>query len=448
MCTYINDPMNGACLMCGAGAELATATGRDILRRRDLERTEHEAWGPRPDGEDGTLEDGDNIDARAANTDSTTIPNSSSTSTITNDSNQTLDLKPGDTRSLPPPAGSILADPAMLGQWRGIEGAVNSCASDALIFALFAGTAAFDWLLDRAPPAAASPASASDAAGAPPPTTHSTGSGDPLATLCGIVRELRSRFFVDARAVVRLRTELIAAGLMRADSEEKDVEEVLTSITALAARDALVAHGLRVLRRSEADWTGDDPLSDGFLYTIFPTSEMWARAGAAGPRWACLQDLIVDSLRGSDLWLEDVPEVLAVMLPRSGEGRTFDCIVPSGTIDLEAALVDSALDGRMSLRSIVCIESSHYVAYARFDARGGGGGETGNESAATGGEWALMDSMADRLGECANVPRVTHVPGFAKGIAGIEAAKKLERTEPLFRRCLRDAYFCVYVKGV
>lgn len=55
---------------------------------------------------------------------------------------------------------------------------------------------------------------------------------------------------------------------------------------------------------------------------------------------------------------------------------------------------------RLRLSAVMCIEKSHYVAFARKTQVG------------VGYEWLFFDSMSDRVGNNYNIPSVTRVPNF------------------------------------
>ncbi|XP_033125269.1 ubiquitin carboxyl-terminal hydrolase CYLD-like, partial [Anneissia japonica] len=89
----------------------------------------------------------------------------------------------------------------------------------------------------------------------------------------------------------------------------------------------------------------------------------------------------------------------------------------------------------MELFAVVCIETSHYVAFVKA-------GEKADS------QWLFFDSMADRIGDFDgyNIPKITPLPDFQSWIENPKAYEHIsdrELKEPL-RRLLCDAYMCFY----
>ena len=63
---------------------------------------------------------------------------------------------------------------------------------------------------------------------------------------------------------------------------------------------------------------------------------------------------------------------------------------------------------KMSLFAVLCIETSHYVAFVRCETRG------------RPDRWVFFDSMSDRINNRTNVPSVTTVPDFEKWLSEAE----------------------------
>lgn len=92
---------------------------------------------------------------------------------------------------------------------------------------------------------------------------------------------------------------------------------------------------------------------------------------------------------------------------------------------------------KMDLFAVVCIETSHYVAFVKC----------GMEKDAP---WCFFDSMADRKGERNgyNIPAVTRCPEalewLSKSPEEIIAAKERGEMPEKVRRLLGDGYLCMY----
>ncbi|XP_026515498.1 ubiquitin carboxyl-terminal hydrolase CYLD-like [Terrapene carolina triunguis] len=89
----------------------------------------------------------------------------------------------------------------------------------------------------------------------------------------------------------------------------------------------------------------------------------------------------------------------------------------------------------MQLYAALCIQTSHYVAFARHGPRRG--------------QWLFFDSMADRQGgqNGFNIPRVTPCPEVADYLEmSPEELQVLDPKSlpPCARRLLCDAYMCLY----
>ncbi|XP_071959312.1 uncharacterized protein [Antedon mediterranea] len=96
---------------------------------------------------------------------------------------------------------------------------------------------------------------------------------------------------------------------------------------------------------------------------------------------------------------------------------------------------DAISTEKMELFAVVCIETSHYVAFVK----------SGEEKHS---KWLFFDSMADRIGDQDgfNIPKITELPHFRDWIEHPEKHEHLsdkELEEPL-RRLLCDAYMCFY----
>ncbi|XP_071823931.1 uncharacterized protein [Apostichopus japonicus] len=90
---------------------------------------------------------------------------------------------------------------------------------------------------------------------------------------------------------------------------------------------------------------------------------------------------------------------------------------------------------RMELFSVVCIETSHYVAFVKT---GSGDGE----------QWVFFDSMADRQGDQHgyNIPEVAHLKNFRQQMESDSLRRDMKRHDfsKYLKRLLSDAYICFY----
>ncbi|XP_071823939.1 uncharacterized protein [Apostichopus japonicus] len=90
---------------------------------------------------------------------------------------------------------------------------------------------------------------------------------------------------------------------------------------------------------------------------------------------------------------------------------------------------------RMELFSVVCIETSHYVAFVKT---GSGDGE----------QWVFFDSMADRQGDQHgyNIPEVVHLKNFRQQMESDSLRRDMKRHDfsKYLKRLLSDAYICFY----
>uniref|UniRef100_A0A8C0IWG9 ubiquitinyl hydrolase 1 n=1 Tax=Chelonoidis abingdonii TaxID=106734 RepID=A0A8C0IWG9_CHEAB len=352
----------------------------------------------------------------------------------------------------------------LIGWKKGIQGHCNSCYLDATLFCMFAFSSVLDSLLLR-------PADKND--GASYEETR-----DLLRTEI-IVNPLRKHGYVCATKVMSLRRVLEAAGHSPGfTSEEKDPEEFLTLLFRV-----LKVEPLFKIRSADKDPQGC------IFYQIF----MEGSAGGARRGVPTVQQLLEGSLAAGDLkfteekqcgggwpWgagaVTDTPPT-ALAAPREccicqalalsecpqcfgdpsiGAGSTRQycalccqqvhrhrarrshrpralCLPP----ELEHLPPPPGPLPRqtMQLYATLCIQTSHYVAFARHGPHRG--------------QWLFFDSMADRQGgqNGFNIPQVTPCPEVADYLEmSPEELQVLDPKclPPCARRLLCDAYMCLY----
>uniref|UniRef100_A0A8C3PEF0 ubiquitinyl hydrolase 1 n=1 Tax=Chrysemys picta bellii TaxID=8478 RepID=A0A8C3PEF0_CHRPI len=267
----------------------------------------------------------------------------------------------------------------LTGWKKGIQGHCNSCYLDATLFCMFAFSSVLDSLLLR-------PADKNDGA-----TYEET--RDLLRT--EIVNPLRKHGYVCATKVMSLRRVLEEAGHSPGfTSEEKG--------------GGGGGWGGEWGRRSRGAGKGDP--QGCIFYQIF----MEGSAGGAGRGVPTVQQLLEGSLAAGDLKFTEAPSCLILQMPRNG--KYYKAFVP--TLECPQCYGDPSIGagstrqyctlccqqvppaGRrlehlpplpgplprqtMQLYAALCIQTSHYVAFARHGPHRG--------------QWLFFDSMADRQG--------------------------------------------------
>ncbi|CAI4229137.1 unnamed protein product [Auanema sp. JU1783] len=365
----------------------------------------------------------------------------------------------------------------LLGRMKGIQGHRNSCYIDATLYAMFVQTTAFDFLLER-------------------PTQR----GDVpqyfefVRVLSSeIVYPLRKFHYVRADHIMRLRQLLseILPHIKGLTNEEKDPEEVLGEVfrTILKAKPFLEIINLK-----------DNKIDRTYLCPLIV--EDW-QGGVA-----TTQHLLERSMKGAGVKFVFPPKLLILQLPRYGQQKVFDKILPLERIDItglvhnavqqcfscnkpaegmcpecflckrvfltevsfcvncfkknhlnagegdhhmrefypSARPVKKAHVHKMTLSAVLCIETSHYVAFVRH---------------ASTGRWLFFDSMADRegLSEGFNVPKVSECEKMSWWLssAGWDKLRMADQIgctntlfgkgsdmDPLVTRLLSDSYICFY----
>ncbi|XP_050670292.1 ubiquitin carboxyl-terminal hydrolase CYLD isoform X2 [Leptidea sinapis] len=347
----------------------------------------------------------------------------------------------------------------LAGKNRGIQGHHNSCYLDATLFAMFTFTSVFDALLYRPPEPEDSP--------------HYSEVQRVLRE--EIVNPLRRHGYVRADRVMKLRTLLERlSDVPGLTSEEKDPEEFL---------NGLVAQLLRAepfLKLSSGQ--------ESYCYQLFVEKDERVTLPT-------VQQLLEQSFATSGVKLSEVPAAFIIQMPRFGKNyKVYQRVLPSPLLDVTdlieglprqcsvcgglarwecracadgAALESGALCASclrvahatrpthqatplkiceeysnilescpvprvyMELFAVLCIETSHYVAFVK----------TG---VAHDAPWCFFDSMADRKGE-RNGYNIPEIVSIAELGAWLTEHAALDRSLPASaKRLLSDAYMCFY----
>lgn len=365
---------------------------------------------------------------------------------------------------IPPPSR---IDFECIGMNRGIQGHHNSCYMDSTLFAMFAYCDVFDVALHRKP------------------RKNALKDYQEVQRLLkeNIVNPLRKNGYVSQRSVMRLRKILekhaTMGGFM---TEEKDPEELVV----LLFEKVLNLEPFVKLRTLNGD------VNNSLLYQIFPP-EIDRTHGPPS-----LQTLLELSLLESGLFLDEIPSVLALQMPRFGQQKMFERIFINPQLDLtdlikrmrfcgiceKAAvylckdchknerlraegfhflckdcfksmhlhtsrqkhepaemkiknkqIVESKLHCQLELFAVVCINTSHYVAFVKC-----------------GDQWVFFDSMADREGNDEagyNIPEITPLTELQDYLDGTFDFKKLKKkmhdgVNDKLLRFFDDPSLCLY----
>ncbi|XP_040568513.1 ubiquitin carboxyl-terminal hydrolase CYLD [Lepeophtheirus salmonis] len=388
------------------------------------------------------------------------------------DSNADESFSSGDFGHLDCPSVSGMIHPmglkefySIIGRNRGIQGFNNSCYLDSTIFAMFSFTSAFDFLLNR------------------PPNSEDIREYTELQRVLkeDIVNPLRKNFFVRADKVMKLRKFLDSlSNVQGLTSEEKDPEELLNSLLCQTLKADPFLH-----------------LSSGQTSHYY---QLFVERDEFRTNYPTVQELFEQSFFTSDVKLKRVPSVLILQMPRFGrQFKVYDKIRPTQALDVTdiiecahrqcticgcmAALecrscfrqhgngLDSTAFCRnchkrthshknrdhvarnlklpesmttnntcnrlfMKLFAVLCIETSHYVTFAKC-----GDGKLA--------QWCLFDSMADRKGEANgyNIPEVSRASNLGDYLRNSEKSDESENEKslsPHVKRLLCDGYMYFY----
>ncbi|KAF1761289.1 hypothetical protein GCK72_009544 [Caenorhabditis remanei] len=360
----------------------------------------------------------------------------------------------------------------LVGRQKGIQGYCNSCYLDATLYAMFVQTTFFDFLLEK------SIKGSEKAAQFQKILAHE------------IVFPLRKVHYVRADHVMKLRKLLaeLMPHVTGLTNEEKDPEEILGFIF------SEVFHAEPFIKL-----IGQNHVKDS-QYLVPIVVDDW-QGGAATS-----QHLLERHMRSAQVTFAKPPPVLIMQLPRYGQQKVFDKILPLETIDITpfvagavpacticgacsevfcptcfltrrvfyseiifcrkcfhhshllpeiqdhqsrdlfppAKPIKKPHSHKMVLSAVLCIETSHYVAYVRSASN----------------QWMFFDSMADREGlsdgfnvpvvrECGNMSDWLSLQGWnrlkdADETGQIKAMFGKTVLDPLVGRLLSDSYICFY----
>lgn len=356
----------------------------------------------------------------------------------------------------------------IVGTFRGIQGHLNSCYMDSTLFGMFAFNNAFDPLFLR--------------------KNEDTTKGDTaeLILKTRIVCPLRKANFVRCDQVMMLREALEKAGVISGlTTNEKDPEEFLK---------VLLQHVLRAEPYIHLKNLDTLQIEREYIYQIFS----FKKEDVALPT---VQFLLEHSFKEHHILLESIPHLLILQMPRFGKDfKVYPRIFPSLKLNL-SNLTSSTYDPKcifckndasyrcpncedekiyfytnvfvyycerccciaheqrkehkptemsvrksnfnapiseMELIAVVCIETSHYVCFAKCH-----------------NEWVLFDSMANRevvpMGE-RNIPQVTKLPDLNYWLNDPKRLKdwmssdqtKKNKIPASVDRITKDNYLCFY----
>ncbi|CAH0748814.1 unnamed protein product [Diatraea saccharalis] len=352
----------------------------------------------------------------------------------------------------------------LAGKNRGIQGHHNSCYLDATLFAMFTFTSVFDALLYRPPEAEDSP--------------HYSEVQRVLRE--EIVNPLRRHGYVRADRVMKLRTLLERlSDVPGLTCEEKDPEEFLNGLVAqllraepflkLSSGQESYCYQLFVEKDEHVSLpTVQQLLEQSFATSGVKLSEVPAAFIIQMPRFGKQYKLYQQVLPSPLLDVTDLIEGLPRQCTVCGGLARWECgsCAGSGGGALEGgALCTSCLRLAhatrphhkatpltvceefvnvletypvprvyMELFAVLCIETSHYVAFVKAG--------VGHDA-----PWCFFDSMADRKGERNgyNIPEIVSIEELGAWL-GEEGARTSHSTpsSPHASRLLADAYMCFY----
>ncbi|XP_063239816.1 ubiquitin carboxyl-terminal hydrolase CYLD [Bacillus rossius redtenbacheri] len=359
---------------------------------------------------------------------------------------------------------------AICGKNRGIQGHHNSCYLDATLFSMFTFTSVFDGLLFR------------------PRGRDDSAHYDEVQRVLReeIVNPLRANLYVRADRVMKLRTLLEnLSSVSGLTSEEKDPEEFLNSLVAqtlraepllkLSSGQEAYHYQLFVEKDERVKFPSvQQLLEQSFLVSGIKLKEVPSCLIIQMPRFGksfkMYQRILPSQLLDVTDIIEDSPRQCVVCgkpadyeckecYGQCGAGleSTAFCVVCLQTVHGHQRrashswrplkvpaefriLQDHCAVPRlfMELFAVVCIETSHYVAFVKC----GGGHDA---------PWCFFDSMADRKGERNgyNIPEVVPCPGLPlwlseEGGRSLEGVGDDRQLPEHARRLLCDAYMCMY----
>ncbi|XP_053960106.1 ubiquitin carboxyl-terminal hydrolase CYLD isoform X1 [Anastrepha ludens] len=359
------------------------------------------------------------------------------------------------------------------GKFKGIQGHHNSCYLDATLFSMFTFTSVFDSLLFR------------------PPEADDIASYTEVQKVLReeIVNPLRKNVFVRADRVMKLRQLLDKlSSVSGLTSEEKDPEEFLNSLLAQIMR---VEPFLKLSSGQDAYFyqlfvEKDERLCFPTVQQLFEQSFhssdiklkevpscLIIQMPRFGKNFKMYPRILPSQLLDVTDIIEDSPRQCSVCgklaeyecrdcygVLQSGVGleSTAFCLKCRDTVHLHARRTNHnpkklsvPQDFRimaehmnvprlyMELFAVVCIETSHYVAFVKA----GSGPDA---------PWCFFDSMADRKGEKNgyNIPEMITVPDLPLWLSeeGARAVNETSTNDKMLpehaKRLFCDAYMCMY----
>lgn len=362
---------------------------------------------------------------------------------------------------------------AVCGKYRGIQGHHNSCYLDATLFAMFTYTSVFDSVLFR------------------PRTVGDVPRYEEVQRVLReeIVNPLRQNLYVRADRVMRLRKLLDElSSVPGLTSEEKDPEEFLHSLLAqilkaepflkLSSGQEAFHYQLFVEKDEGLELPSVQQLFEqSFLSSDIKLKEVPSCLIIQMPRFGKSYKMYPRILPSQLLDVTDVIENtprLCTVCGRLAEYECKHCFGQFGKGLESTSFCARCLDTAhshvsrnshkakpltvmqdfleiaehcppprlyMELFAVVCIETSHYVAFVKCG--------SGHEA-----PWCFFDSMADRKGEQNgyNIPEMVACPDVSNWLSDEGAVSRLlheaapsdKQLPEHARRLLCDAYICMY----
>ncbi|KNC51325.1 uncharacterized protein AMSG_12067 [Thecamonas trahens ATCC 50062] len=312
------------------------------------------------------------------------------------------------TAPLPPPIllpAAAAVDRVALGMWRGIQGSNNSCYLDATLFSLFVTVQDFDVMLDESEPIRLR----RELADSPDHITYVPHLRSTLRNL--VVRDLRGRLFVDASVMLRFRLFLNKVWDAENDPtvgacEEEDVVDFITVLFNLLLPDDKLAPGYV---SSEAV---DGTILRAFVHTLAPIFD--PESGALETfigRGPSVQVLLDAHLATYGMVFVGAPKFLILQMPREYHSAIYDFIYPCGEVTVPVRHPETGDDSlaRLDLHAIICIDSSHFVAYNRIPVVDADG--------SLAHIWVRFDSMGDASADHGSVPVLHRANNLARALA-------------------------------
>ncbi|XP_026281479.1 ubiquitin carboxyl-terminal hydrolase CYLD isoform X2 [Frankliniella occidentalis] len=357
------------------------------------------------------------------------------------------------------------------GKFHGIQGHHNSCYLDATLFSMFTFTSVFDSLLYR------------------PPTDKDCVQYEEVQRVLReeIVNPLRAKLFVRADRVMKLRTLLENhSSVTGLTSEEKDPEEFLNSLVAqiLRAEPYLKLSSGQEAYHYQLFVEKDEQLKLPSVQKLFEQSffasdiklkevpscliiqmPRFGKSFKMYPRILPSQvldvtDVIEDSPRQCtvcgklaeyeckecmdyfDVGLDNIAYCEVCLRRAHSHQRRSNHVWRRLSVPMDFKSLQEACSTiprlYMELFAVVCIETSHYVAFVKC----GSGLDA---------PWCFFDSMADRKGEQNgyNIPEMVPCPDLPywlsdKGAQSLMDVRDNRQLPEHAKRLLCDAYMCMY----